>query len=118
MNTPMAQPNASGFEWIRGHEPEVTTVPLDDFLTVRVVQLPSVRMAVKSFLADHCPRPRGLPFVAARGKLIADFAFAAEQTLSFGELVKQARTAIKRSELNSIRGLDPRDLARVLCVAA
>jgi hypothetical protein len=115
MNTTFAQ---AGFEWTRPSKREATTVPLDDFLSVRVAQLPQLRSSIKTFLADHCDCRPGLSFFAARAKLIADFVPAAEEKLTFGEVVKQAKAALSRSELRAIRLLDPGDLARAVCAAA
>jgi hypothetical protein len=118
MNSLVVEPHLSSFQRVRETTEEVTTLPLDDFLMVQVAQTPNLRSAVREFLQEHCARPRGLSFVAARGKLVAEFVPVSAQKVSFGEVVKQAREAVKRSEFKNIRAVDPRDLARALCSAA
>lgn len=118
MNSTVAEATLSSFQWVRESSEETTTLPLDDFLTVQVAHLPYLRRAIRDFLEEHCARPRGLLFVAARGKLVAEFVPVASLKLSFGEVVKQAREAVNRSEFAHIRRLDARDLARALCAAA
>jgi hypothetical protein len=116
MNSPVVETPAA-YEWIRGQERQGTTLPLDEFLTVRVLPTQSVRDSIKAFLGEHCSRPRGIDYIAARGKLTAQFITVAGENLSFGELVKHARSAVRRSEAKAIRKLDPRDLARAICTA-
>jgi len=118
MNSTVAEAPLSALKWERELSEETTTLPLDDFLTVQVAQLPDLRGAIREFLREHCVKPRGLSFVAARGKLVAEFVPVASQTLSFGEVVRQSREALKRSEFKGIRKIDARDLASAVCASA
>jgi hypothetical protein len=97
---------------------ETTYVQLDDFLQVEVVQKATLRSHVRTFLTEHCSRSHGISFVAGRGKLIAEMGNIQGQRLTFGEVVKHTRHALDRSDNRAIRGLDAREMARVLCVAA
>lgn len=95
-----------------------TFLPLDDFLHVEVLQRPSLRGAVRNFLLEHCTRGGGIFFIAGRGKLIAELASLSAQRVTFGEVVKHATGALRKSESKVIRELDGRELARVLCMPA
>ncbi len=117
MNSTVADAPLTSYSWQRESTEETTTLPLDDFLTVHVAHLPDLRGAIRDFLREHCAKPRGLSFVAARGKLVAEFVPVASQELSFGEVLKQARAAVSRSEFADIRKIDARDLASAVCAS-
>jgi hypothetical protein len=117
--------SSSAFEWRKGQsdlyetaKPETTFVPLDDFLQVQMLSRESIRNTVRTFLEDHCTRRSGIVFIAARGKLIADFIALADKRCTFGEVVKAMQSALQKSSSGYIRQMDGRELARVLCIPA
>ncbi|HEY3781508.1 MAG TPA: hypothetical protein VGL56_10520 [Fimbriimonadaceae bacterium] len=117
--------SSNAFEWRKSQQglyetpkPETTFLPLDDFLQVQMLSRASIRNTVRSFLEDHFGRRSGIAFIAARGKLIADFIDLAEKRFTFGEVVKAIQSAIQKTTSGYIRQVDARELARVLCIPA
>ena len=97
---------------------EPAFVPLDEFLRVDVIARASLRVAVRTFLQEHCARRGGISLIAGRGKLIADLSAIAGQRVTFGEVLKHVTEALAHSELRTIRGLDARELSAQLCLPA
>lgn len=126
---PPPSDSSAAFEWNRSSsesasfavpEPQThaTYVPLDDFLQVEVLDKEKIRVAVKTFLIEHQAKGSLLMRLATRGKLIADLGNLSKQRFTFGEVVKLVESALHRSDSDTVRGVDPRELARLLCVPA
>lgn len=121
-----SDPRSESFEWTKGRSGEVKKatpqgalyLPLDEFLQVEVLHRKGIRSGVTAFLEENCAARRTLGFYAGRGKLIAELAGVAGTRFTFGDLVKHANVACKKSESRLIRSLDARELARFLCLPA
>ncbi len=85
---------------------------------VYVRERPVMREIVRGFISSSVPERSSVPFVAGRGKLIAELATLCGQEMHFGDLLDRTHSALARSSAKEFRQLDPEKLARQISVAA